>query len=294
MQSLDKNPQSKRCYLDPYLNKAGTRLPLLARHALSVLGFSVLLVSGAGSVVAQDEEFAREVTDWTRNMVQSTLAPPATPAPVSTRTAAIVQAAAFDAVNGIERRCTPIFVRNIGPRHASKRAAAVQAAYATLIRLYPAQANMPDQQRLASLMSISRGWGAEGSDEIDRGLAWGQAVADAIWIWRSNDGFNATPPLFTSGTAPGEWRPTPPKFAPGLVPQLARVNPWVIQSPSQFRPPAPPALGSAQYATDFNETKLFGSSSSTARTPEETAYAPFLGAGQSARLLESRRYLAGS
>jgi hypothetical protein len=155
----------------------------------------------------------------------------------------------------------------------------VQAAYAILIRLYPTQSDMLDQQRSASLMGISRGWGAERSESIEQGVEWGQKVADAIWAWRSNDGFAATAPPFTGGIAPGEWRPTPPSFAPGLAPQLAHVTPWVIQSPSQFRPPAPPALDSAQYATDFNETKVMGSSSSSSRTPDQTEFALFWQAG---------------
>jgi hypothetical protein len=100
-------------------------------------------------------------------------------------------------------------------------------------------------------------------------------VADEIWAWRSQDGFADTPPPFTGGTAPGEWRPTPPAFAPGLAPQLAHVAPWVLESPSQFRPPVPPALDSAQYARDFNEAKLMGSSSSAYRTTEQAELALF-------------------
>lgn len=202
-----------------------------------------------------------------------------TPAPVSTRSTAIVQAAVFDAVNGIEPRYTPIHVWRTGPRNASKRAAAVQAAYAILIRLYPAQSGALDQQRSASLMGISRGWGAEYSESIQTGIEWGQTVADAIWAWRSNDGFAQSLPPFTGGTAPGEWRPTPPAFAPGLTPQLAHVTPWVMQSPSQFRPPAPPALDSAEYTADFNEIKAMGSSASTSRTADETDAALFWNPG---------------
>jgi hypothetical protein len=189
-------------------------------------------------------------------MLEATLTAPATPAPVSTRSTAIVQAAVFDAVNGIDPQYTPIFVRRSGPRHASKRAAAVQAAYATLIHLYPTQSDTLDEQRAASLKEISRGWDANSSESIEEGIKWGQTVADEIWAWRSKDGFADVPPPFTGGTAPGEWRPTPPSNAPGLAPQLARVTPWVIKSPSQFRPPAPPALDSTEYAIDFNETKL--------------------------------------
>jgi PAP2 superfamily protein len=240
---------------------------------VNTIGLSVLLLFSCGIGLAD------EVTDWNHIMLEATLTPPATPAPVSTRSTAIVQAAVFDAVNGIDPQYTPIHVWRRGPRNASKRAAAVQAAYAILIRLYPAQSDTLDQQRSASLMGISRGWGAERSESIQKGIEWGQTVADAIWAWRSNDGFAQTLPPFTGGTAPGEWRPTPPAFAPGLTPQLGHVTPWVIQSPSQFRPPAPPALDSAEYTADFNEIKVMGRNSSASRSTDETDYALFWNPG---------------
>ena len=47
----------------------------------------------------------------------------------------------------------------------------------------------------------------------------------------------------------------------------------MIPSAFSFRPAGPPALTSPQYAKDFNETKLMGSQTSTARTSEQTLYA---------------------
>lgn len=240
---------------------------------VNTISLSVLLLVSCG--IGQ----ADEVTDWNQIMLEATLVPPATPAPVSTRSTAIVQAAVFDAVNGIDPHYTPIHVFRTGPRNASKRGAAVQAAYAILIRLYPAQSDMFGQQRSASLAAIARGWDAERPESIQKGVEWGQTVADSIWAWRSNDGFAQTPPPFTGGTAPGEWRPTPPAFLPGLTPQLAHVTPWVIQSPSQFRPAGPPALDSVEYTVVFDEIKAMGSISSTSRTPDETAAALFWNPG---------------
>jgi hypothetical protein len=246
----------------------------LGRFALRL---PLLLVSSAALLAAD------EVTDWNKIMLEATLVAtptlPATPAPITTRSTAIEQAAVFDAVNGIDPQYTPIFVRQVGPRKASKRAAAVQAAYAILIRLYPAQSDALDEQRSASISQISRGWGAERPESIEEGIKWGQRVADEIWAWRSNDGFANMLPPFIGGTGPGEWRPAPPSNAPGLAPQLAHVTPWVIKSPSQFRPTPPPALDRAEYAIDFNETKLMGSSSSTSRGPDQTEIALFWQAG---------------
>jgi PAP2 superfamily len=266
--SMCKTDIAKRCHTsDCEPARTGT---MWARGAWPrlVLGLSVLL-AGAGWGAAD------EITDWNHILLQATLTPPATPAPLATRSTAMVQAAVFDTVNGLDPQYTPIFVRHLGPRHASPRAAAVQAAYAILVRLYPAQLDTLEHQRSTSLLALSNPWSGERSESIQKGIEWGQAVADEIWVWRSNDGFADTSPPFTGGTAPGEWRPTPPALAPGLAPQLAHVTPWVLESPSQFRPPAPPALDSAQYATDFNEVKLMGSSSSAYRTTDQTQLALF-------------------
>src|ERR1700693_4526258 len=159
-----------------------------------------LVISGvAGGISA-----ANEVTDWNQVMLLATLTAPVTPAPITTRVAAIVQAAVFDAVNGIDRRYTAIYVPPAATPGASKRAAAVQAAYATLVNLFPNQKANFDQQLAASLAAIT-----DSNDAVQQGLAWGQNVADQIWTWRSQDGFSNPPPPYLGGTQPGEWRPTP-------------------------------------------------------------------------------------
>jgi hypothetical protein len=53
------------------------------------------------------------------------------------------------------------------------------------------------------------------------------------------------------------------------------MTPWVIQSPSQFRPAGPPPLTSVRYAADFNEVKALGSIGSQLRTPDQTLLAQF-------------------
>jgi hypothetical protein len=217
---------------------------------------------------------ADEVTDWNRIMFRAVLVPPAASGVVATRVAAIVQASVFDAVNGIERRYAPIHVTPAAPPGASARAAAVQAAYASLVRLYPSQSATFDTLRAASLAAISSGPAAEPSESITSGVAWGQAVADEIWAWRSTDGFTSPLP-FIDGTLPGEWRPTPPGNLPFAGTQFAAMTPWSIQSPSQFRPAGPPALTSLQYTQDFNEVKTMGSLSSFTRTSDQTVYSLF-------------------
>ena len=228
------------------------------------------LVFGAIVSIARPDE----VTDWNKTLFQAALVAKTSPVAI-TRTAAIFESSVFDAVNGIDRRFTPIHVQEAGPRRACKRAAAVQAAYASLIRLYPDQKTTFDQKRAESLECLS-GHRHRDAFAILAGLEWGQKVADEIWNWRSTDGSSPAPPPFEGGTAIGEWRPTPPAFLPGALPQFATMETWVIQSHSQFRPvQGPPSLDSAQYAQDFNEVKDMGSVSSPTRSADETLAAQF-------------------
>ena len=217
---------------------------------------------------------ADEISDWNHVMLVAMLTAPVTPAPVATRVAAIVQSAVFDAVNGVDRRYSSIYVPAAAPPGASQHAAAVQAAYATLVNIYPAQKSTFDQQRSDSLAAIT-----DSNDAVQSGLSWGQYVADQILNWRTHDGFSDAPPAYLGGTDPGQWRPTPPAMAAGLVPQLARVTPWVIPSPSQFRTSGPAAMNSDQYTADFNETKSMGSATNSGRTADATLYANFWQAG---------------
>jgi membrane-associated phospholipid phosphatase len=224
---------------------------------------------------------ADEIADWNGIMFHAAEVAGTSPI-VMTRFAAIVQVAVFDAVNGIEGRYTPVHVPAAAPPGASQRAAAVMAAYGTLVNLYPAQKAYLDQQRESSLNSIASQPAAENSVSIARGMEWGQTVAASVWQWRSTDGFTPAPPPFLGGTAVGEWRPTPPAFASGAVPQFAYMTPWVLQSPSQFRPAGPPPLAGAEYAADFNESKLMGEATSLARTSDQTLFSLFWAASSSA------------
>src|SRR5205823_9395716 len=107
-----------------------------------------------------------------------------------------------------------------------------------------------------------------------QGVEIGQAVAQQILTWRSTDG-SSHPVTYVPGSAPGQWRRTPPAFAAAAVPQWGQVTPFCIPSDSAFRPPAPPALTDAEYTAAFNEVKSIGAINSTTRTADQTEIAKF-------------------
>ncbi len=138
-----------------------------------------LAVALAGFCIATAR--ADVVTDWNQIMFQAALAARTSPLDMS-RNAAIVQGAVYDAVNGIDRSYTPLHVKPAAPRRASPRAAAIQAAYTSLVRLYPTQQSTFDAQRAASLAAVlGKGYRHERQEAVEAGIRWGQQVADAIW-----------------------------------------------------------------------------------------------------------------
>lgn len=186
----------------------------------------------------------------------------------ATRTLAIVQAAVYDAVNSIDQSYTPYLANIPAPSGASEDAAVAQAAHDVLLSLFSTQPLPLDSQLKATLQTIPEG------DAKNAGIQVGQMAAQAILAARANDGANKTVD-YTPGTNPGDWQPTPPAYAAAFAPQWGMVTPFTLQSGSQFRPPPPPALDSAEYTAAFNEVKAVGSFDSTTRTADQTEAALF-------------------
>jgi hypothetical protein len=218
---------------------------------------------------------ADAVTDWNATTEQAVLTAVQSPA-VQGRFLAIVHAAIYDAVNGIEHKYTPYFVTEPAPGGASAEAAAAQAAYTALVSLYPIQKATFETQLASSLAKIP---GQPGRNRRIRvGRDWGEQVANQILAWRATDGFTAVLPGYFGGGAPGVWRSPPAGDSadgtlPAIFPQNAVLVPFAMTSHDQFRPGPPPALTSALYAADVNEVKVIGRFDSALRTAEQTQLA---------------------
>jgi membrane-associated phospholipid phosphatase len=210
------------------------------------------------------------VVAWNRELLHIVQIPGAQPATVHpTRSYALLHAAIFDAVVSITRSGTPFLVSVDGPAGARPDAAAAAAGHATLTALYPAMKPELDQQFADELALIPDGQ-AKG-----HGIEVGEAVASLLLAARAADGSAATPAPFVAGSQPGDYRPTPPNFAPPVFTNWGDVMPFVLQNGAQFRPAPPPALTSAAYAGALNEVKSLGQDSSTTRTADETVIGRF-------------------
>jgi hypothetical protein len=181
---------------------------------------------------------------------------------------AMVHVAIYDAVNSVDRRYSIYAVTPATAGGASKEAAAASAAYNLLRTLFPDQSAVLDPAFAASLAAVP-----DGAAETN-GVAIGAEVAAGIVALRANDGRNAVVP-YVFGSGPGVYQATPPAFASPVTPWVAKVTPFALQSPSQFRAYGPPDVTSAHYAADLNTVKSLGALNSTERTAQQTEIGRF-------------------
>ncbi len=145
-------------------------------------------------------------------------------------------------------------------------AAVAQAGHDVLAALFPAAVKDLDAVLQAQL---------ETAHDTGRGTRIGQAAARRILERRAHDGSAATPPVLPPGTAPGQYRPTPPNFGPAVFTHWAAVTPFVLNRADQFRPAPYPRLTEQRYAIATNEVASLGRDTSTTRTADQTTQARF-------------------
>jgi hypothetical protein len=206
------------------------------------------------------------VIDWNQIALSTALTTPGTQIYLT-----YVNLAMYDAVNAIDRRYQQYGPEFHGPRDASREAAAISAAYQTLLNYFPGQAAALQAQYDAAIAAIPDGQ-AKAS-----GIAVGQIAAARIVALRTGDGRNANVPYtYPTSPVPGVWIPTPPAFLPPVTPSAGQMVPFTMQSASQFLPVnGPPDLGSQQWAREYNEVKLLGAANSSVRTAAQTEIALF-------------------
>lgn len=198
------------------------------------------------------------VTDWNAAAYQVLRAAQVDGAP-GARALAIVHVSMADAINTVQNRHTRYAYRGPLQPSASAEIAAASAARHALLALLPAQKARIDETFAATTRAV-----ADGPAKV-AGEAIGKDAAEAVLAERANDN-SAVPDTYRPLTSPGVWVPT----TPPITAQYARAKPWGFERPDQFRPGPPPALGSATYARDYNETKTLGGMRSTVRTKEQS------------------------
>ena len=207
------------------------------------------------------------VVDWSRIVFEAAMTDDGFVSFMGPRHQAMVHIAMHDALNAIDPRFDQYayFGRSNG---ANPIAAAAKAAHDVLVAVYPAQQATLDAELATWLATVPNGSGKT------KALTLGAKAAAAIVALRQNDGTDVDllSPNYTPGTQPGDYQFVPPyDFA--FAEDLRYATPFGLESPEQFRVPAPPALTSRTYARAYKEVKSVGAINSTTRTTDQSNYA---------------------
>ncbi|MEU5365163.1 vanadium-dependent haloperoxidase [Streptomyces sp. NPDC005925] len=237
--------------------------------ALLLVGVAGGQPAGAETDAPRAEAASSVISQWAER-VSGTVDPEGTlTLPEEAVWQAYVSLAMYNAVVGIEGRYVPYRWQERAPRGASAEAAAATAAYRVLLSGFPQAGPALRQAWTASLANVPDG-PAEQS-----GVAFGKRSAEHIMELRAHDGRDASVP-FTPSPAPGVWRPTPPDHHGFTTGWIARLRPFLLDEPSQFRPGPPPALTSSSYARDLAEVKAYGAKTGSRRSALQTETAQFV------------------
>jgi hypothetical protein len=218
------------------------------------------------------------VTEWNATALSAMRTTSA--APLMTRDLAMLHVAMYNASETLQNNYTPYSFGGYtasgpmsGPAGASIEAAVATAANTIMQSLYAGSSASFTSLYNSQLASI-----ADNQSKTD-GITWGQSIANDILTWRASDGAAAAGGVgyVPVGTV-GYWNQT--SASPAQYAGWGSVGTFAIGSTAAYQSSLPGGtlagyLATGQYATDFNQVKEFGSSSSPTRSLDETTQAYF-------------------
>jgi hypothetical protein len=224
----------------------------------AMLALVAVLALGPAAVSSAPGENA--VVHWS-GVAETAIAAGRPPAS-STVLAGMVHGAMYDAVAAVEGGLEPFATGVKAPPDSSADAAVAQAARDVLVARVPGQAANVQLAYDSYMAAIPAG------PAKDRGIAVGAAAAAGMLAWRMGDGFDDNVPYVQPPTGPGVFEPIAPTTPVDV--KLGKVRPFLMESPSAYRPVAPYELTSKRYARDVAELTELGRATSTSRTAAQT------------------------
>ncbi|MFC8077800.1 vanadium-dependent haloperoxidase [Streptomyces sp. NPDC057307] len=238
------------------------------RTALVALGSAALLAVSAAvppaAATAREQPAQPSVTlDWYDTTAETIAAGGAATQVTNNRTWAISWLAAARATGNVPAGLD---------RDDFQDAALASAVHDSLVALVPTRTDELNAALAATLERVPDG------PAESRGLSAGARQARLSLASRAGDGLDPTSvnaPFTVPPAAPGVWQPTPPGHAPATQYGNRLAKPFLLNSPDQYRLPAPPALDSARYRADLAEVRAYGAVNSGVRTARQTETANF-------------------
>ena len=180
--------------------------------------------------------------------------------PLQSRNYALLHVAMYDAVvsayhwKQVHRVDAPdvetLVAPGADPSYPSEHAAIAGAASRVLAHLYPTQSALRLDEMADEAAHSRVQAGTNTPSDVAAGLELGRGVADKVIARAKTDGAGTPwdgrrPPGI--GRGPAFWEPPPGSTSPPVDPPAATWKGWVLTDNSRFRPPPPPAFGTAAF-----------------------------------------------
>ena len=247
--------------------------------AAPLLSFASLLAGCGGDATVVERPDTTAVAKWNQLATDAVVKFNAgdlgggIPPMIESRMYAMAFSAAHDALNAIDARYQP-YLTKATMSNASPDAAVAAAIRDVMVgQLPPLQGDL-DPAYAAALAAI-----ADGEKKVN-GIALGKQMAAAIVAARQSDGSASAAFQYAPGTAPGNYRFTPPFDGPpfngfAALPGWGNVKTFVATSGAQFRALTPYRVTDAAYTNDFKEVKRLGAATNSTRTPDQSEIGRF-------------------
>jgi membrane-associated phospholipid phosphatase len=185
--------------------------------------------------------------------------------PVAVRNLALMHIAIYDAIvaawdskyaynrphpNTVKTDLRTVMTNPPSPSYPAEHAVAAGAASEVLAYIFPDRASFFREQAEEAARSRTIA-GVNYPSDIAVGMALGKQVATLVIARGKSDGTDAK---WTGSvpSGPGKWTGTNP-----ILPMAGTWKPWVLSSPSEFRPPPPIPYDSAEKRAELAELKNF-------------------------------------
>ena len=167
------------------------------------------------------------------------------------------------------RALTPI---DDTPSYPSEHAAVAAVTAMILSYAFPLEDTAAFTRRAREAAESRIVAGAAYRSDVEAGWALGTAVAQRVLDRAMLDGA-AQQWTGTVPTGAGMWQPTPPRRVPVPFDALAGTwRTWVIPAGNAYRLPAPPAIGSAEFAAALDELRGLGNGGRTQQQFDAARY----------------------
>lgn len=225
--------------------------------------------AAAVALIAAAPTRADVVTDWFAIAKDNAEALQKTPGymygPKYARSDAKVALAVFEAANAVDRKYESFLKLPATNTRSNLDAAVAAAAHRVLLHYMP--------EREAELAAALKATLEKIPDDASEaaGIAVGEAAAKAVLAVEIKDagpGLGAYRPF----TQPGKWVPT---ALPVIPTWMLDLKPWFMPRADSFRPAPPPALDSAEWASNLEEVRAIGGKNSRTRSEDQTVIAKF-------------------